>query len=96
MTPAERLQKMKETLGLTDEQAAKIKAIFETSRGKFAGLKGLKPEERRAKMREVIKGEMEEIAALLTPDQKEKWKAEMEKRRAEHGGRRGGAAQTSA
>ena len=79
--PGERLQKMKETLGLTDEQTAKIKAIMEKNRGKFAGLKDLKPEERRAKAREIVKNEMEEIAPILTPEQKAKWKEQVQKRR---------------
>jgi Spy/CpxP family protein refolding chaperone len=83
---------MKDKLGLTDEQTGKIKAIFEKNRGQFAGLKELKPEDRRAKFREVFKSELEEIAAILTPEQKQKWKEEMQKRR----GSRAGGARTAA
>ncbi|SRR5260221_11861174 len=90
--PGERLQKMKETLGLTDEQTAKIKAIMEKNRGKLAGIKDLKPEERRAKAREAIKSEMEEIAPILTAEQKATWKEEMQKRR----GQRSGSTQNKA
>ncbi len=89
MAPAERLKAMKEKLGLTDEQEGKVKAIFEKNRGKRAELKGLSKEDRRSKMRETLKSEMEEVGAILTPEQKEKWKTEMKNRR-------GGAAKPKA
>jgi Spy/CpxP family protein refolding chaperone len=76
---------MKETLSLTDEQTEKVKAILQKNRGTMTGLKDIKPEERRAKMREVFKAEMEEIAAILTPEQREKWKEDKKKRRSEGG-----------
>ena len=99
MNPADRLKTMKEKLSLTDEQAEKIKAIFHKNREKLTGVKDLKPEERRAKMREAFKSEMEEVAAVLTPAQKEKWKEEMKKHRSEgsrKAGRRAGAAAAKA
>ena len=89
MNPADRLKNMKEKLGLSDEQTEKIKAIFHKNREKMTGLKDLKSEERRAKMREAFKSEMEEVAAILTPEQKAKWKEEMGKHRSEGGGKPG-------
>ncbi|MEA3207561.1 MAG: motif family protein [Chthoniobacter sp.] len=90
LDPAERVKMMKEKLGLSDEQAEKVKAVLEKNREKFAGLKDLKPEERRAKMGEAMAAEREEIGAILTPEQKEKMKEEVAKRREEGGARRGG------
>jgi Spy/CpxP family protein refolding chaperone len=73
----ERLKNLKEKLGLTDEQSAKVKDIFEKHRGEFAKLRedtDLKPEDKRAKMLELRKAEMAEVREVLTPEQKEKMK----------------------
>jgi Spy/CpxP family protein refolding chaperone len=88
-SPEERLKMMTEKLGLNQEQQDKIKAIMEESRGKFEGMKDLTPDERREKMREVMKADREKIGEVLTPEQKEKWKAAMEERRKEGGPRHG-------
>ena len=97
MHPADRLKHMKDTLGLTDEQTEKIKAIFQKNHDKLSGMKDLKPEERRTKARDFMKSEMADVAAILTPEQKEKWKEEMKKHRSEGGGkRRAGAAPANA
>jgi Spy/CpxP family protein refolding chaperone len=75
--PAERLKTLKEKLGLTEEQTAKVKEIFEKHRGEFAALRkdeSLKPEDKRAKLLELRKAEMGEVRALLTPEQQEKMK----------------------
>ena len=86
----ERLKHMTESLGLTQEQQDKVKAILEKDAPKMKELmaKGREnlTEEDKAKMGELMKAQREEIAAILTPEQKEKQKAEMEKR----GGRRPG------
>jgi Spy/CpxP family protein refolding chaperone len=87
LDPAERLKKMTEELGLNQDQQDKIKAIFE----KYAPqLKDLMSKGRdnltdddKTKFREIIKNQTEDIAAVLTDEQKEKFKAAMEKRRAE-------------
>lgn len=91
MTPEERLKTMKETLGLTDDQVAKIKAIFEENAPKMKALRddtALSQEDRRAKFTELRTAETAAITAVLTPDQQAKFKAEQEKRRG--GGRPGG------
>lgn len=82
----DRLEMMKEQLSLTPEQVEKIKPILEKDREKLTALRSdeaLTQEQKRAKMQEIIKASAEEIKPILTPEQVEKWKAQMEKRRAE-------------
>lgn len=77
---------MKEKLGLTPEQVEKIKAAFEKDREKLMALRedtSLSREQKGEKMRELFKSQMESIRPILTPEQVEKWKAGMEKRRSE-------------
>ena len=85
LTPEARLKQMAETLGLTQEQQDKIKAIFEKSAPAMKELrdKGFTnlTEEDKTKMRDLMKKQGEEVDAVLTPEQKEKQKAAMEKRR---------------
>ena len=83
--PEERLKRMTELLTLTAEQQDKVKAILEKDRAKFDALKDATPEERRGKVVELMKAQMEEIGAVLTQEQKDKMKADAEKRRAERG-----------
>ena len=86
MSPEDRLKRMTETLGLTQDQQDKIKAIIEKNAPAMKELrdKGYQnlTEEDKTKMRDLMKKQTEEIDAVLTPEQKEKQKAEMEKRRA--------------
>ncbi|MEI6605333.1 MAG: hypothetical protein WCP35_08485 [Verrucomicrobiota bacterium] len=86
-SPEERLKQMTQALGLTQEQQDKIKAITEKNAPAFKALreKGFQnlTEEDKTKMRDMMKKQGEEIEAVLTPEQKEKQKAEMEKRRAQ-------------
>ena len=82
----DRLEMMKEKLGLTPEQVEKIKPILEKDREKLMALRedtALSREQKGEKMREILKSSMEEIKPILTPEQLEKWKAEMEKRKEE-------------
>ncbi|HEX8310484.1 MAG TPA: Spy/CpxP family protein refolding chaperone [Chthoniobacteraceae bacterium] len=75
--PEERLARMKEHLKLTDEQAEKVKAIMEKGREEGRALredKSSSDEDRRAKMKEFRKSQMEQIDAVLTPEQREKAK----------------------
>ena len=89
MNPEERLKKMTEELGLSKDQQDKIKAIQEKNAPAFKELmaKGREnlTEEDKTKMRELMKTQMEDISGVLTPEQKEKFKASMEKRRGEGG-----------
>lgn len=88
-TPEERVKWMKDTLGLNDEQAAKVKTVYEQSQGKMKAVredKALSDDDRRAKQREIFTASTEEIKGILTPEQQAKWREEMAKRR-EKGGR---------
>jgi Spy/CpxP family protein refolding chaperone len=86
MDPAERLKKMTETLGLTQEQQDKIKAIFESGREEFGKLRDVPEDQRREKMREAFKAQNDKILAVLTPEQQEKYKAAMAERLKQGGG----------
>jgi Spy/CpxP family protein refolding chaperone len=93
-SPEERIKHMTETLGLTEDQQTKVKAIFEKNAPAMKELmaKGREnlTDEDKTKMRELFRAQMEEISALLTPEQKEKQKAEFEKRGGPGGRRPGG------
>ncbi len=92
-SPEERLKHMTETLGLSQEQQDKIKAIYEKNgpamKELFAKGRENLTDDDKTKMRELMKSQMEEIGAVLTPEQKEKMKAEMEKRGGPRGGKPG-------
>jgi Spy/CpxP family protein refolding chaperone len=87
LSPEERLKKMTEELSLTQDQQDKIKAIFEKYGPQMKELmaKGREnlTDDDKKKFGELIKSQTEDIAAVLTPEQKDKFKAAMEKRRAE-------------
>jgi len=85
LNPEERLKRMTETLGLTQDQQDKIKAIFEKNKSKADEIRSLPEDQRRDKFREFMKSQQEDIAAVLTQEQKDKMRAEAEKRRAERG-----------
>lgn len=89
MDPEARLKVMTEKLALTQEQQDKIKAIYAKSAEDNKALreKGFQnlSEEERTKMRESFQKQNEEVQAVLTPEQKEKYAKEFPQ-----GGRRGG------
>ena len=97
MSPEDRLKRMTETLGLTQEQQDKIKAIYEKDAPAIKELmtKGFQnlTDEEKTKMRELMKAQTDAVNAVLTQEQKDKMKADMEKRGA---GRRGGPAKPDA
>jgi Spy/CpxP family protein refolding chaperone len=99
LSPEERLKKMTEELGLTQDQQDKIKAIMEKNAPQIKDLmaKGRQnlTDEDKTKFRDLLKAQTEDIAAVLTPEQKEKFKASMERRRGA-GGPGGAAAATPA
>lgn len=100
MDASARADRMKTELGLTDDQAAKVKAVYEKNQAKNADeLKKLREdtttprEEKAKKYRELFASTEEEIKAILTPEQQTKLKEVQEKRRAQggRGGNRGAA-----
>ncbi len=86
---AERLKAMTETLGLTQEQQDKVKAIYEKNAPQLKELMAKGREnltaEDRTKLGELLKAQMDQVSAILTPEQQEKFKA----MRAEGAGKRG-------
>jgi len=85
-SPEERIKKMTEQLGLTQEQQDKIKAIFEGGREEMAKLKDTPEDQRRAKFGEFMKAQNEKVLAVLTPEQQEKYKAAIAERMKNAGG----------
>jgi Spy/CpxP family protein refolding chaperone len=84
MSPEQRADRLKQELGLTDDQTAKVKAVYEKNADKFKALRedtSLSEEDRRAKFREMMKSTMEDVAAVLTPEQKTKFQEQMQRRR---------------
>lgn len=77
--PEARLKMMTEKLGLTADQQAKIKAIFEKDAPAMKELmaKGREnlTDADKEKLKELMKSQHEEVDAVLTPEQKEKAKA---------------------
>jgi Spy/CpxP family protein refolding chaperone len=87
MDPEARLKMLTEKLGLDADQQAKIKAIYEKNAPKFKefmakGRENITDADKTA-MRELFKSQAEEVAAILTPEQKEKFKELHPKRRGE-------------
>ena len=78
MNPEERLKMMTEKLGLSQDQQDKIKAVMEKGAPQMKELmaKGREnlSEEDKTKVRELMKAQMEEVNAVLTPEQLAKWK----------------------
>lgn len=88
---AERLKVMSEKLGLTEDQKGKIKEVFAKNAEKTKAIRtdtALAKEDKRAKLIEIRKGELEEVRGILTPEQQDKWK-EMRAKRGEKQGKIG-------
>jgi protein CpxP len=72
MDPAQRLQRLTEVLGLTEDQQAKIKSIFQEEAGKSQAImddSSLSREDRRAKRQELRTDMQARVRAMLTPEQ---------------------------
>jgi len=72
------LQRMRETLNVTDDQVAKIKPILETRDQQLKDLRGnysLSQGEARAKAAAIRKSARKQIEHILTPEQRQKQKA---------------------
>lgn len=89
----QRLEQMQASLGLSEEQAGKIKAVFESQRPAMQALRddqSLSRDQRREKMMELRKTADAEISAILTPEQKTKWEEMRQQFRDRMGNGRGG------
>jgi Spy/CpxP family protein refolding chaperone len=88
------MQRMKTELGLTDDQATKIRAIYEEQFGSLRqqmGDSSVSREDRRAAFEKARAAATSQIEQILTPEQKPKWEAyqkEAEQRRSQR--RQGG------
>ena len=83
-SPAERLQKMKADLNLSDAQVQKLKPVLEANMEKMNAVRSdssLNEEQKREKSHEVRRAGGEEIMAVLNPEQKAKFEEEIKKRR---------------
>jgi len=85
MAPEDRLKMMTEKLGLTSEQQQKIRDIYEKNASQLRELmaKGREKatEADREKFRELMRSQLEEVTAVLNPDQKSKMMEAMKSRR---------------
>jgi len=79
MDPEKRIEQLDKALSLTADQKAKIRDIYVKAREEAVKAreeaKDLAPEERRAKMMEMIKAIQDQVRAVLTPDQQTKFDA---------------------
>lgn len=73
MDPAARLQAMAEALSLTQEQKDKILPIIQQFSEKQRAARELPEDQRRAESQKLRAAEHDQIAALLTPEQKTKF-----------------------
>lgn len=92
LEPAARLKTMTEKLSLTPEQQEKVKAIYARNVDKLKELRGdksLAEDAKRQKFMEMRKSEIEEISAILTPEQQVKMKEMATEMRQRAGGARG-------
>jgi periplasmic protein CpxP/Spy len=74
--PRDPIDRLAETLNLTEDQKAKIKPIMLEEREKSKALfmdRNIQPEEKMKKRDEIRKVTTDKVAELLTPEQKEKW-----------------------
>ena len=96
--------RMKERLGLSDEQAEKIKAIHADERSQLQALKAKEgePKSKREKMKAIREATKAKVDAVLTAEQREKagnmrkeMKERVEERKAEKGEKEGKGAKKS-
>jgi len=78
MDPGQMLEHLKTALNLTDDQVAKVKAIVQAQGDKRRAIMeddSLSREDRWAKVMDLMKSTHDQIRALLTPDQQQKFDA---------------------
>ena len=100
MSPDQRLQHMTQMLNLTSDQQQKIKPILENEQTQMQALhqdSSMSQQDRRAKMQQMHESTREQINAILTSEQQQKWQS-MQNRHMEHmhGGMGQGQPQTGA
>jgi len=76
------LQRLSKQLQLTSDQQAKIGPMLQQRDQQMQSLQGdssLKPADRRAKAMSIMQDTQSQIGGVLTPEQRDKWKAMREK-----------------
>lgn len=80
MSAADRVKQMKTDLKLTDDQATKITAIYETQTKSMDSLRTAGGD--RSAMRPLMQATNDKIKAVLTAEQQAAWQKQMDERRA--------------
>ena len=84
----DRLQHIAEALGLTDAQKEQIKPILKSESEQMKALKDdttTPKEQKKEKFKSIHEASNQQIEAILTPEQIEKWKEMKKEHRGEHG-----------
>jgi len=71
------MEKMAQTLNLTDDQKTQVEPILKAERQKMKDVRNdstLSPDDRRSKMKEIRKDTADQLQSILTPDQFAQWK----------------------
>lgn len=87
--PGARMQKMADTLGLSDAQKAQMKPIRQNAMQQMRALQvdtKLTPQAKMDKMKDIGKSANKQMMAILTPAQRQKLKAMRQQQRAAKGG----------
>ncbi|QHS57352.1 hypothetical protein GWR56_18070 [Mucilaginibacter sp. 14171R-50] len=82
MSTADRVKAMKESLKLTDDQAAKITVIYDAQMKSMDSLRNAGGD-MRTQMRPMMQATNDKVKAVLTAEQAAAWQKEMDERRAQ-------------
>jgi periplasmic protein CpxP/Spy len=91
--PAKRTAELTKKLNLTSDQQTKVQSIFESERSQMEALhndSSLSQDDRHSKMMTIHQNSDSQVRALLDANQQKKWD-EMQAKRAQWQGRRGGS-----
>ena len=80
-----RMQKLADTLGLSDAQKAQLKPILQSAGQQARAIQAdtsLTPQAKQAKLKDLRKSANKQMMAILTPDQRQKLKAMRQQQRA--------------
>lgn len=97
MSPADRAKQMQTQLKLTDDQTAKITAIYQAQAARMDSLRTASNGDRdamRQAMRPMMQETQDKVNAVLNPDQQAAWKKYMDDMRAQRQQNGGGAPPT--
>jgi Spy/CpxP family protein refolding chaperone len=90
--PRERMERLSEKLGLSDQQKTQLQEIFKAHRAQMDAIRDdqtLTPDAKREKMKGVMADIKSQAKSILTPEQMQKWDAMKEERKEHHHGPKG-------